>query len=134
MASNPPAQRNGAPNISEETVKEMIAVQKQTLTIKLKELERDSAEIEFNKKIAQSSIDAQERDRKHEREENTKRQSHKYYFGLAIVILIFAFSAYALHLGRTDILMDVLKVVVGFVGGLGFATYKTRSRDKDDDE
>ena len=133
MASNPPAHRNGTPQISEETVKDLIAVQKQTLTIKLKELERDSAEIEYNKKIAQSSIDAQERDRKHEREEGTKRQSHKYYFAFAIVVVIFIFSGFALHLGKTELLMDIVKAAIGFLGGMGFATYRNKTKDRDDE-
>lgn len=66
--------RNQLPALSDETIKDMLSVQKQELTIRLEEVRRDHAEIGHNQSIAKQSIEAQERDRKHEREEVTKRQ------------------------------------------------------------
>lgn len=62
MASN---QKNHSiqpskPPISEDTLRELLSVQKQELQIRLEEVKRDNAEINLNQSIAKQSIEAQE--------------------------------------------------------------------------
>ena len=134
MASSPPTPRgNGLPQLSEDTLRDLLAVQKQELTIRLKELERDNAEINRNKSVAHQSIEAQERDRKHEREELTKRQKTHQNFVLLAVVVVLVFASVAMYIGEAAIVLDLVKVVIGFVGGMGYASYRRRSRDDEDE-
>jgi len=121
------------PALSEETLKDLLAVQKQELAIRLKEIERDNSAIDHNKSLAQQSIQAQERDRKHKREESTKRQKTHQNFVLSAVAVVLLFSAYALYIGQSALVLDFAKMVVGFVGGMGYWAYRQSRRDKDKD-
>lgn len=133
MATPPPANRNnGQPQLTDETLRELLAVQKQELTLRLKEVERDNAEINLNKSVAQQSIEAQERDRKHEREEHTKRQKTHQNFILIAIFAVLVFSAYAMYAGQTVLVLDMVKVVIGFVGGMGYAATRRRKRNEDE--
>lgn len=135
MASNPPAARgNGLPQISDETLRELLSVQKQELSLRVKEVERDNAEINLNKSVAQQSIEAQERDRKHDREEQTKRQKTHQNYTLLILLLILGFSCFAMYVGQTAIVIDILKIVLAFAGGMGFQAYKNSRAARDNDE
>jgi len=119
------------PALSEETLKDLLAVQKQELAIRLKEIERDSSAIDHNKSLAQQSIQAQERDRKHKREESTKRQKTHQNFVFSVLAVVLLFSAYALYIGQSALVLDFAKMVVGFVGGMGYWAYRQSRRDKD---
>jgi flagellar motor component MotA len=127
MANQPPANRNNPP-VSEETLRELLSVQKQELTVRFEELQRDKAEISLNQSLAQQSIDAQERDRKHEREEVTKRQKTHQNFVLFVVFLILAFSGGAMWMGQSALVLDLSKVIVGFVGGMGYFAWRNNKR------
>ena len=116
----------------EDTLRELLTVQKQELALKLKEVERDNAEINLNKSVAQQSIEAQERDRKHDREEQTKRQKTHQNFVLVAVVAVLAFSGYAMHVGQSALVLDLAKLLFGFVAGMGYATYKSNKQSDDD--
>jgi len=130
--SQPPQRPNSLPALTEETLKELLSVQKHELTVRLKEVERDSAEINLNRTVAQQSIEAQERDRKHEREELTKRQRTRQNFMLLALAGLLVFSAYAMFVGQSALVLDFAKVVVGFVGGMGY--YAIRHKKQVSDE
>lgn len=134
MASGSPANRNnGLPQLTDETLRELLSVQKQELALRVKEVERDNAEINLNKSVAQQSIEAQERDRKHDREELTKRQKTHQNYTLLILLLILVFSGYAMHIGQTAIVLDILKIIIAFVGGMGFQAYRNNKNKSLDD-
>lgn len=126
--ANPPAKNGGSqlPQLSQETLEKLLAVQSQELSIRLKEIERDNAEISLNKSVAQQSIEAQERDRRHDREEETKRQTHRHIYIIALTVIALGFGAYIIQAGHADIAKDLLKVVLGFVGGMGYQAYRSR--------
>lgn len=136
--ANPPAKNGGGaqlPRISEETLEKFLAVQSQELSIRLKEIERDNAEISLNKSVAQQSIEAQERDRRHDREEETKRQTRRHVYVIALTVLALGFSAYVVQAGHADVAKDLLKVILGFVGGMGYQAYRSRrSRSEASDD
>lgn len=129
MASN--NGRTNLPAISEDTVKELLAVQRQELSLRLEEVKRDSAEIAHNQSIAKQSIEAQERDRKHEREEVTKRQSSSQWFILLVTLVVVVFAGYALYIGKEAVVLDVVKVLIGFAGGMGYQAWRDRKQDTD---
>lgn len=137
MAS-PPAKRGGshlpAKPLSEDTIRDFLSVQKQEVELRLKEIERDHAEINFNQSVAQKSIDAQERDRKHAREEQTKRQKTHQNFVLMATVAVLAFACFALYTGNGELIVDLVKVVVGFIGGMGFMALRRKSNGVDDAE
>lgn len=136
--ANPPAKsgQNGKPlPLSEETLEKLLAVQSQELAIRLKEIERDNAEIGLNKSVAQQSIEAQERDRRHDREEQTKRQGWRHIFVVVLTVIALAFVGYVIHAGHASIVVDLIKVVLGFVGGMGYQAYRQRrNRQEQDDD
>lgn len=135
--ANPPAKNSGGsqfPQLSQETLEKLLTVQSQELSIRLKEIERDNAEISLNKSVAQQSIDAQERDRRHDREEQTRRQTRRHFFILAVTVLFLGFGAYVIQAGHGEIAKDLLKIVLGFLGGMGYQAYKDKRTRKDEEE
>ena len=134
MASNSPANRNSnLPQLTDETLRELLSVQKQEITLRLKEVERDNAEINLNKSVAQQSIEAQERDRKHEREEHTKRQKTHQNFVLMAIAAVLVFSGFAMHRGQSALVLDMAKVIIGFLGGMGYWAIRHGKRNRDDE-
>lgn len=116
------------PALTNETIQELLSVQKQELTIRLEEVRRDNAEITHNQSIAKQSIEAQERDRKHNREEITKRQTGSHRFALLVILAILIFAGYAIYAGQTTLVLDILKAVFAFAGGMGYQAYKTHKK------
>lgn len=130
--ANPNSPRNQLPALTEETLKELLSVQKQDIALRVEEVRRDSVEITHNQSIAKQSIEAQERDRKHDREEVTKRQRSQHIFVIAVLIVLVFFSGYALHIGQSAVVLDLIKVLIGFAGGMGYQAYKS-SKERNDD-
>lgn len=116
--------RNQVPQITNETMQEFLSLQKGELAIRLEEVKRDQAEISHNQSIAKQSIDAQERDRKHEREEVTKRQKSGQWFILGTILVLVVFAGYALSIGESELVLDVIKILVAFAGGMGYQAYR----------
>ena len=128
------SRNNQLPALTNETIQDLLSVQKQELSIRLEEVRRDNAEISHNQSIAKQSIDAQERDRKHNREEITKRQKNSQLFVMAVIVAILVFAGYAIFSGQTDLVLDILKIIVGFAGGMGYQAYKTYNKPDTDDD
>ena len=79
---------------TQETLDRYLAVQEQRLALELKQADIALRELDHNQKLADKSIDAQERDRRHEREETSTRQRRTQRFALIIVFFILMFAAY----------------------------------------
>lgn len=126
--------RNSLPALTNETIGELIAVQKQQLTIRLEEIRLESAELGHNQSIAKQSIETHERDRKHNREEITKRQQSTQWFVFAIVVAMLAFSGFAIYAGQSAMVIDVLKIIAGFAAGMGFQAYRSYKKKESDDD
>ena len=120
--------QNNAPklNISEDTIRELLAVQKLELEARMEETKRSSIELNANQSLAKQSIEAQERDRKHEREEQTKRQQNVHRFSLIALGLMLAFSGGALYIGQGALVLDIIKIAAGFAAGMGVQAYRSR--------
>lgn len=116
---------------SEETLNRYLTVQEQRLALELKQADIALRELDHNQKIADKSIEAQERDRKHSREEVSRRLKGSQRFSSIIVVMLLGFAGYAIHAGQTALVMDIIKVVVAFAGGMGYQAYRDR-RQADD--
>lgn len=131
MAGNNNGQKAPLPALTEDTLKELLSVQKQELALRLEEVRRDNAEIAHNQSIAKQSIEAQERDRKHEREEITRRQGSQQRFVTVVVVALLGFSGFALYIGQSALVLDVLKIVAGFAGGMGYQAYRSAKKNEE---
>lgn len=117
-----------------ETLDRFLSLQEQRLALDLKQADIALRELDHNQKLADKSIDAQERDRRHDREETSARQLRTLCFAGIIVFLILVFAGYCIHAGQTALVMDIIKVVVAFAGGMGFQAYRARNDRPDDAE
>lgn len=104
------------------------------MAVELKQSEIALKELEHNQKVADKSIDAQAEDRKDERRTSLKRTNAYLLFGGVALVLLLGFSVYALHVGKEAILLDVLKVLMGFVGGWGASALWGNRKLPDTDE
>jgi len=127
------ARGQALPQVSDATIQRMLSIQEQKLSLEIKQTEIALRELDHNQKIADTSIAAQERDRKHEREELTKRQTGHQWFVFATVVVFVVFSSGALYLGKENIVMDILKLLAGFAGGMGYQAYRTKKKEEEEE-
>ena len=111
----------------------MLAVQEQKLSLEFKQVEVSLREIEHNQKIADKSIQAQAEDRKDDRSSQRTMHWQSLVFVFACTLMSFVFVGWALYAGKDALVLDLLKVILGFVGGWGAANIRAKHR-KDADE
>lgn len=129
-----PNGRQQLPAISDESVQKFLQLQQHEIALRMEEVRRDNAEISHNQSIAKQSIEAQERDRQNERKEITLRQKNQHKFSILIVASVLLFAGYAIYAGQTALVLDIIKVIVAFAGGMGYQAYKSsKQRDADHD-
>lgn len=120
-------------NISDETVRELLAVQRSKIDVELKQADITLKELEHNMKIADKSINAQAEDRKDARLCQIHKDRNMYLFVGFIVVAILIFSTFALMSNKEALVLDLVKVIVGFAGGFGFGWYR-RSKKQSEEE
>ena len=130
--SNPPAKSVSQPAPSDETLQRFLAVQEQRLALELKQADLAIREVDHNQKIADKSIEAQAEDRKDERRLQKTLQKQRLIFAGIVTTAALAFVLIALWMNKDAIILDVLKVVMGFVGGWG-ASAVWRSQKQHDE-
>ncbi|PAT31894.1 hypothetical protein CLI92_08990 [Vandammella animalimorsus] len=117
------------PQISEQTLQRMLALQESKIALELKQTELASKEIDHNSSIADKSIAAQAADRKDERAVQRAMHLHRLVFAGFVVLVVVALIIVALLNDKDAIVLDLTKVIFGFVGGWG-ASAAWRSRQK----
>jgi hypothetical protein len=134
--SRPPANHN-TPPLSEETVREIIALQRNELTIKQKELEARAEEMRFRgrhidheRDLAKTSIEAQERDRAGERKHAQTLHIVYAIVGSVITLAVIVLLALIIQEGHAEQVIDVLKMMVS--GGVGLAAGYAWGKSKGD--
>jgi hypothetical protein len=126
-----PERRKGA--LSEETVKDMVALQKADLEVRSKELDIRLHEMQSNAKTAESMIGAQERDREAQRVHVQKTNFHRLFFWGFIVLAITTLVILGMYLGRDALILDLTKIAAGILAGYGVGrTQAAKSNDSDD--
>lgn len=107
------------PPVTEATIQRMLSVQEQKLALELKQTEISLRELDHNQKIADKSIEAQAEDRKDERRLSKAMHSQNLIFAGVIVVIVVIFILAALWLNKDALVLDIIKVILGFAGGWG---------------
>ena len=94
-------------------------MQEQKLGVEIKQAEIALREIEHNQKIADKSIQAQADDRKDERALFKVVHLQRLIFAVIVLAMIMGFVMWALNAGKDALVLDMLKILLGFVGGWG---------------
>lgn len=106
----------------------MLALQEAKLGLELKQADIALRELDHNQRLADKSIEAQAADRNDERRSDERIHLHRLVFALAVVAIVAAFTLASLWLGKDVIVLDLVKVVLGFVGGWGASVAWRKSR------
>jgi len=89
----------------------------------VKQAEITLREVDHNQKIADESIQAQAEDRKDERRVQTIMDRSRMFFAAAVMAMTLAFVVVALWMNKDALVLDVVKVMLGFVGGWGLPSH-----------
>lgn len=105
--------------LSDETMQRVLSLQEQRIQLELKQADIALREIDHNQKLADKTISAQAEDLKDERAHSRLMSRQRLTFAALALVLVIGFSCYAVYMGREAIVLDIVKVVLGFVGGWG---------------
>lgn len=124
--------------ISEETLKTLLDVQKQELTLRGKEFEIRLKEIEHNSSHAEKILQTQERDRASERHHQRCLDRNRHIAAGIALFLLVAVIVVGMYLNKDDLVGDIIKIVGGLVtgaiGGYGYAVSKHKRQEKETDD
>lgn len=125
--------RNGLPPISEQTVQQLIDVQTKEQALRSQELQVRVQELQYQSKHALEILAAQERDREKERDHGRRMQRGPLIATVVVFTAILLFTGWALLMNKDAIVMDILKLVLGFAaGGIGGYGYAKSKKDDND--
>jgi hypothetical protein len=115
---------------SPEWLKQFVANSAKELELRAQELALREKQDGYNFDYAKKTLDAQERDRKHERECTRKSRVDFYYLIFGVVLLVALLLGILAWIGRGDIALEIIKalffLISGGAGGYGIG----RSRSK----
>jgi hypothetical protein len=105
-----------------ELFKEWVSVQKDEIGLKRKQLDVEESQVKLGHEYALKALEAQSRDRDSQRLLRRKVMAWSLWFGVFLVVLLAAFSSYALSLGKIEMVRDMMLQIFG-TGGLGAAAF-----------
>jgi len=97
----------------------MLSLQEAKIALEVKQAEISIREIDHNQKIADKSIEAQAEDRKDDRRVERDMHLNRLVFAGCVVLVLVGFVLAALWMNKDALILDVIKVMLGFVGGWG---------------
>jgi uncharacterized membrane protein YcjF (UPF0283 family) len=112
----------------------MLNTQSAKIALEMKHAEISLRELDHNQKLADKSIEAQSEDRKDQRRlARTMHTQRVVLIGIALVALL-AFVMVAMYMNKDQLAHDILKLILGGVGGYGIraATEKRKTDDTAD--
>ncbi len=127
--SSTPPRSSLVSQLSEDTIRKMLSVQESKIALEIKQTEITLRELDHNQKLADKSIDAQAEDRKDERLVEKTMHLHRLVFAGSVCLMAIIFVLVALYMNKDALVMDVLKVIFGFVGGWGASVAWRASRN-----
>ena len=108
----------------------MLSLQESKIALEIKQTEITLRELDHNQKLADKSIDAQAEDRKDERLVGQTMHLHRLVFAGLVCAMAIVFVLIALYMNKDALVLDVLKVIFGFVGGWGASVVWRESKGK----
>lgn len=138
MSRAPTTNNNRVPGppISEETLKQLIETQTREQALRSQELQIRAKEIDHQSKHASEILGAQERDREKGREHN-RRMVRGVLIALGIIIALFLIFVFgALYINKDQVVLDIVKLLIGFIAGGagGYGLGKSKSKTKEDED
>jgi hypothetical protein len=82
----------------------------------------EESQVKLGHEYALKALEAQSRDRDSQRLFRRKVMAWSLWFGVFLVVLLAAFSSYALSLGKIEMVRDMMLQIFG-TGGLGAAAF-----------
>ncbi len=119
MSGNTKLPKAPPPQLKDETVQRMLDVQQAKLALEMKQAEISLRELDHNQRIADKSIQAQAEDLRDERDAEKTMHKHRLIFAGVMATLLLSFVLAALWMDKDAMVLDVIKVVIGFIGGWG---------------
>lgn len=130
-----PSNGSAPPQLTDDTVRQLIAQQAAETQLRSQELAIRKAELDYQSKHASDILGAQERDREKERAHSRALQLQKSIFWGAVAALLIAFACLGMYFNKDSLVRDVLQIIlsglVGAFGGYGYA--RTHPPKKTDD-
>ena len=123
------------PEIKPEMVEKLLEVQAREQNIRGQELVIRQQEITHNAKHASEILAAQERDREKGRIHERKQTLGRMVFSVILVLLVLVFIIVALWMNKDALVLDLVKVMLGFAAGaVGGYSYKSIRTKQEEDE
>ena len=121
--------------LSEETMVQILDVQRKEFEFKTKELEQRKREDEHSFEFAKKTLDAQIEDRREERIKFGERLKVRYFFICVVLLMVLIFLGYALSLGMGELVARVIEKVAYYASGVlssyGYVKFReSRKREK----
>lgn len=114
--------------ISEETLKSLLAVQSQDLSLRSKELDLRAREMEQNSAHAEKILHAQERDREAERSHQRRMSRGRLILGGVVVLILAGLIMAGMAMNKDALVKDIIQIfgsaALGALGGYGVGIRK----------
>jgi hypothetical protein len=114
----------------------IIKIGERYITLQESELDLKKTEIEANTRIALASIEAQREAVTHDHNAEGSQQKSKFQYATLIIAIVMATIIALVWLGAKDLVSDIVKVALGFAGGIlgGYQWGKNKALTSDDDD
>ncbi|WP_159355886.1 hypothetical protein [Methylovorus glucosotrophus] len=129
----PLAQNNQLDTIA-SSLSVIIEQQQQEVGIKNRELDVREHEISSNERIALASIQAQSQYRADNAGKYNAHLIHRYWFIGTVTFMVLAFAAFAITHESKDIIIDSIKMILGFSAGAFGGYHWGKSKSGKDDQ
>ena len=117
MANGEEAPRE--PDVSDETLAELVSVQREEVEVRREEAELSRRELEANKEHALKALDAQREDRDKFWDHQERVHKRGTWVAVLVIILVPAFLGALLYMGHEDFALELVKIAL--YGGSGYA-------------
>lgn len=121
-----------APDISDETLSELIESQREAHAVQREELEVRKRELELNKEQAIRAIDAQERDRRRAWKYQDKLHTQNLWASLFVLVLVPVFLGILLWMGERQFALELVKIAL--YGGSGYVAGRAAGKQMESEE
>ena len=126
--------KNDIASFSEETVVQMMELQKEELRVKAMELEQRKREDQHSFDFAQKTLELQKEDRHESRIKFAERLKVRYVFVIIVLLIVLGFFGYALHIGQGELVSTLIEKAMYYAAGVlssyGYIRFKEKNGDQ----